>query len=82
MSIKQFNGNYQPSEDRLMFRFNLANETRQFFEKSFRIGETDLPTRLRIELEAVDANRQAAIAKINYAVAVSNLRQALGLLPE
>lgn len=63
-------------------RSNLANETRQFFEKSFRIGETDLPTRLRIELEAVDANRQAAIAKINYAVAVSNLRQALGLLPE
>jgi len=63
-------------------RSNLANETRQFFDKSFRIGETDLPTRLRIELEAVDANRQAAIAKINYAVAVSNLRQALGLLPE
>jgi outer membrane protein TolC len=63
-------------------RSNLANETRQFFEKSFRIGETDLPTRLRIELEAVDANRQAAIAKINYAVSVSNLRQALGLLPE
>ena len=63
-------------------RSNLANETRQFFDKSFRFGETDLPTRLRIELEAVDANRQAAIAKINYAVSVSNLRQALGLLPE
>lgn len=60
----------------------LANETRQFFDKSFRLGETDLPTRLRIELEAVDANRQAAIAKINYAVSISNLRQALGLLPE
>ena len=63
-------------------RSTLANETRQFFEKSFRFGETDLPTRLRIEIEAVDANRQAAVAKINYAVAVSNLRQALGLLPE
>jgi len=63
-------------------RSNLANETRQFFDKSFRFGETDLPTRLRIELEAVDASRQAAIAKINYAVSVSNLRQALGLLPE
>lgn len=60
----------------------LATETRTFFDKSFRFGETDLPTRLRIELEATDANRQAADAKINYAVAVSNLRQALGLLPE
>lgn len=60
----------------------LANETRSFFEKSFRFGETDLPTRLRIELEASDASRQAAVAKINYAVAISNLRQALGLLPE
>ena len=60
----------------------LANETRQFFDKAFRFGETDLPTRLRIELEATDANRQAAFAKINYAVAISNLRQALGLLPE
>jgi len=60
----------------------LANETRSFFEKSFRFGETDLPTRLRIELEASDASRQAALAKINYAVAISNLRQALGLLPE
>ena len=60
----------------------LATETRTFFDKSFRFGETDLPTRLRIELEATDANRQAADAKINYAVAISNLRQALGLLPE
>ena len=60
----------------------LATETRTFFDKSFRFGETDLPTRLRIELEATDANRQAADAKINYAVAVSNLRQVLGLLPE
>ncbi len=63
-------------------RATLANETRNFFDKSFRFGETDLPTRLRIELEATDANRQAADSKINYAVAVSNLRQALGLLPE
>jgi len=38
-------------------RSTLANETRQFFDKSFRYGETDLPTRLRIELEAVDANK-------------------------
>ena len=27
MSIKQFNGNYQPSEDRLMFRFNTQDDS-------------------------------------------------------
>ncbi|OYY59387.1 MAG: hypothetical protein B7Y55_00035 [Polynucleobacter sp. 35-46-207] len=63
-------------------RSKLASETRGFFEKSFRFGETDLPTRLRIELEAVEANRQAALAQIDHSVAISNLRQALGLLPE
>jgi cobalt-zinc-cadmium efflux system outer membrane protein len=46
------------------------------------MGETDLPTRLRVELEASDAERQAARARIELAAAVSALRQALGLLPE
>jgi cobalt-zinc-cadmium efflux system outer membrane protein len=63
-------------------RARLANESRGFFEKSFRLGETDLPTRLRIDLEATDAKRQAALARINQAAVTSSLRQALGLLPE
>jgi cobalt-zinc-cadmium efflux system outer membrane protein len=63
-------------------RATLANESRAFFEKSFRLGETDLPTRLRIELEAVEAERQAARMRINAAQAMSQLRQSLGLLPE
>lgn len=63
-------------------RAQLARESRGFFEKSFRLGESDLPTRLRIELEAVDAERQAARSHIDLAAAVSRLRQALGLLPE
>ena len=63
-------------------RARLAQETRGFFEKSFRLGETDLPTRLRVELEATDAQRQAARAQIEQAAAISALRQALGLLPE
>lgn len=63
-------------------RAQLARESRGFFEKSFRLGESDLPTRLRIELEAADAERQAARARIDLAAAVSLLRQALGLLPE
>lgn len=60
----------------------LARESRGFFDKSFRLGETDLPTRLRIEAEAADAERQAARGRIELAAAISSWRQALGLLPE
>jgi len=63
-------------------RARLAGEARGFFDKSFRAGETDLPTRLRIELEAVEAERQAARAAVEHASSISALRQALGLLPE
>lgn len=63
-------------------RARLAGESRAFFEKSFRLGESDLPTRLRIELEAVEAERQRTRARIDLAAALSSLRQALGLLPE
>ncbi|MDP1693813.1 MAG: TolC family protein [Burkholderiaceae bacterium] len=63
-------------------RAALAVETRRFFEKSFRLGETDLPTRLRVELEAFEAERQRERSRIELAQAVSQWRQALGLLPE
>lgn len=63
-------------------RSRLASESRGFFEKSFRLGESDLPTRLRIEQDAVDAERQAMRSRIEWAAAVSQWRQALGLLPE
>jgi len=63
-------------------RAELARESRTFFQKSFQMGETDLPTRLRMEREAMDAERQAARAGIDLAAAQSALRQTLGLLPE
>jgi hypothetical protein len=63
-------------------RAKLANESRGFFDKSFRLGQTDLPTRLRIEAEAAEATRQAARSKIDLASAMSAWRQSLGLLPE
>jgi outer membrane protein, heavy metal efflux system len=63
-------------------RAQLARESRGFFDKSFRMGETDLPTRLRIEAEASEATRQAARASIELAAAISAWRQALGLLPQ
>ena len=63
-------------------RAQLARESRGFFDKSFRLGETDLPTRLRIEAEAADADRQAARTRIELSAAISTWRQALGLLPQ
>jgi cobalt-zinc-cadmium efflux system outer membrane protein len=63
-------------------RAQLARESRGFFDKSFRMGETDLPTRLRIEAEAAEADRQAARARIELAASISAWRQALGLLPQ
>lgn len=63
-------------------RAQLARESRGFFDKSFRLGESDLPTRLRIEAEAADAERQAVRARIELAAAISAWRQALGLLPQ
>jgi cobalt-zinc-cadmium efflux system outer membrane protein len=63
-------------------RAQLADESRGFFDKSFRLGETDLPTRLRIEAEAAEAERQAVRSRIDLAAAISAWRQALGLLPQ
>lgn len=63
-------------------RARLARETRGFYEKSFRFGESDLPTRLRVELEAYEAERQYARSRVIAAQSISQLRQALGLLPE
>lgn len=60
----------------------LTSELRGFYDKAFRLGEADLPTRLRVEFEAASAEQQAARAQIDAAAAVSALRQALGLLPE
>lgn len=62
-------------------RARLASEARGFFDKSFRLGETDLPTRLRIEAEASEAERQAARARVELAASVSAWRQSLGWLP-
>ena len=63
-------------------RTQLAQAARGFFQKAFRLGEADLPTRLRIEFEATEAERQLARARIDLAAAISAQRQALGLLPE
>ena len=63
-------------------RAELSRELRRVFEKSYELGETDLPTRLRIEAEAVEAEREAARARIDLSAAISAWRQAAGLLPK
>lgn len=63
-------------------RARLARENRGFYEKSFRLGETDLPTRLRIDSEAFEAERALGRARIALALSISQWRQSLGLLPE
>lgn len=63
-------------------RATLARETQSFIGKAFRAGEIDLPNRLRVELEAAEAERQFASARLNVSQAVSGLHQALGLLPQ
>lgn len=63
-------------------RARLAKASLAFFDKSFRLGETGLPQRLRIEAEAAEAQRQEARSQIVLAAALSAWRQALGLLPQ
>ena len=63
-------------------RARLTAETRDFFDKSFRLGETDLPTRLRVAQEASHAQRDLALARIDLNLAIAQARQSLGLLPQ
>ena len=60
----------------------LARATRGFVAKAFALGEADWPTRLRVEQDALLAERQWQRARVDAAAAVSTLRQALGLLPQ
>ena len=63
-------------------RATLARENRGFYDKSFRLGESDLPTRLRVDSEAFEAERALGRARIALALGISQRRQSLGLLPE
>jgi cobalt-zinc-cadmium efflux system outer membrane protein len=62
-------------------RARLAGEVQALIAKSFRLGESDLPTRLRAEAERFDAERAHARAQVEARRAISKLNQAYGLLP-
>lgn len=59
----------------------IAQQVYAMYQQSFSLGETDLPTLLRLEQQAFEAERMAKKSSIEYASKVSALRQALGLLP-
>ncbi len=63
-------------------RARLAARALAVQQAAFEAGETDLPTRLRAEADAAEADRAAAQARIAEAAAISAWRQALGLLPQ
>ncbi|HYD63343.1 MAG TPA: TolC family protein [Noviherbaspirillum sp.] len=62
-------------------RYQLASDTKALYAKAFRLGELDLPTRLRSENEFFDAELSLSRARLETGRAISRINQALGLLP-
>ncbi len=65
----------------LIERASLATEVATLYAKAFRLGELDLPTRLRVEGERAAALLALTRARIERHAAVSRANQSLGLLP-
>ncbi|HEX4918107.1 MAG TPA: TolC family protein [Limnobacter sp.] len=63
-------------------RAKANQEAFALIQKSFELGETDLPTLLRFEQQAFEAQRLARKATVEHAAKVSDYKQALGILPE
>lgn len=62
-------------------RARLGQEVQELVAKAYRLGESDLPTRLRADSEKFEADLSLARARVGLQRAISQLRQALGLLP-
>ncbi len=62
-------------------RARLADEVVALYAKAYRMGELDLPTRLRAEGERANASLALARARIEQKQAISRTNQSLGLLP-
>ena len=62
-------------------RQTLANETHVLLDKAYKLGELDLPARLRAEADRFDAELALARANLHRARSISRINQASGLLP-
>jgi cobalt-zinc-cadmium efflux system outer membrane protein len=62
-------------------RYRLASDTQELYAKAFRLGELDLPTRLRSENDRYEAEQALTRAQLEAGRAISRLNQALGLIP-
>jgi cobalt-zinc-cadmium efflux system outer membrane protein len=62
-------------------RRELSSENLRLSEKSFKLGETDIATLLRIRAAAYDAEAFFGRQHVARAAAISRLNQALGVLP-
>lgn len=62
-------------------RAALSSQAQALIAKSYRLGESDLPTRLRLEADKFDADLALARATADTNRAVARLNQAYGLLP-
>jgi cobalt-zinc-cadmium efflux system outer membrane protein len=62
-------------------RHQFAADTQALHDKAFRLGELDLPMRLRSENEHFEAELALSRARLEVGRAISRVNQALGLLP-
>ena len=62
-------------------RERLSREVQTLIAKSHRLGESDLPTRLRADNERFDAELAHAKARVETLRAIAKLNQAFGILP-
>jgi outer membrane protein, heavy metal efflux system len=69
------------NEDALQARARLSAEAQALYAKSYRLGESDLPTRLRADNERFDAEMAVGRARVETQRALSRLHQSLGWLP-
>jgi len=62
-------------------RESASREVQGLVAKSFQLGESDLPTRLRAEVERADAELALARARLEVRRALTKLNQAYGVIP-
>lgn len=62
-------------------RLELSEDNLRLSEKAFALGETDLTALLRVRAAAYDSRNQHERQRLARAAAMSNLNQALGVLP-